>query len=114
MIETWLTAFKDGWKSHDIDAVMALFVDSVEYWETPFQKVESMSALRREWHAILSQSNIKIDTKVYSSSDNHHTIIWDLQYLDEDSQPQHLSGTYLITLNHDGLCRYFYQTGEKV
>ncbi|GEM_PF-4728193 len=38
IIETRLAHFTSAWQTHDIDAVLDLFADDVEYRETPFQK----------------------------------------------------------------------------
>lgn len=111
MIEQWLEKFKDGWNAHDVDSVMTLFADGVEYWETPFVRVASKEALREEWLAIHKQTDIDIRTTVYSRDDDKFTVLWDLRY-SKSGQSHHWAGTYLIKLNEKGICYYFHQTGE--
>lgn len=113
MIEDWLEQFHDAWKRHDIDAVMDLFTDDVEYWETPHYRIESKQELEKEWQAIKIQQNIQIETKLFSSADdNKHTVIWNLSY--ENNGNTHKSaGTYLISLNEEGKCYFFHYTGES-
>ena len=113
-IEAWLSEFNKAWTSHDIDKVISLFVEDVEYWETPYKLLKSLEELRNEWQGVVLQSNIDLTTSLYSSVENKHTIIWHLQYLDQKQATQTRSGTYLVTLNKKGLCTYFHHTGEKL
>ena len=113
MIESWLERFHAAWKVHDIDAVIRLFTDDVEYWETPHTLLRGKDSLREEWQAILSQEDIAINWSVFNSSvDNRHSVTWNLRYLQEGAI-KHSSGVYLIELNDSGLCNYFYYVGEN-
>ncbi|MEI8344193.1 MAG: hypothetical protein WCF93_04550 [Candidatus Moraniibacteriota bacterium] len=47
-INDWLAKFVNAWKTHDINAVFVLFAKDVEYWETPFDKLSSLSELKSE------------------------------------------------------------------
>jgi len=113
MIENWLSKFKTAWVEEDIDSVLALFTDNVEYWETPYKKLASKDDLRKEWLAINNQSDIKLDTEIFSSDGNRHTVKWSLSYKNTENIEQNWAGTYLVHLNTDGLCEYFHQTGES-
>jgi hypothetical protein len=70
MIQNWLDNFFTSWKIYNIDAVIGLFEDSVEYWETPYKKIDSRAELEEEWKYILSQRNIEISYKILSESEN--------------------------------------------
>jgi hypothetical protein len=113
MIHQWLKAFENAWTSKDIDQVLGLFTNDMEYWEAPFQRIENKEALNREWGAIITQNNIHLDLSVFSSVSNKHAVIWKLSYTNEASVLQEWAGTYLIELDAAGKCRYFYQTGEQ-
>jgi hypothetical protein len=113
-IEAWLSKFKSAWSSHEIDKVLSLFADDVEYWETPHRLLKSFEDLKKEWQGVTSQSDIQIFTSLYSSAGDRHTVIWNLRYMDASRIKQSWSGTYLITLNSDGLCVYFHHAGEKL
>lgn len=113
MIKEWITNFKDGWLSLDIDSVLSLFSDDVEYWETPFKRIESKKHLKEEWKAILKQKDINLKLEEIQSTNDFCVVLWYLDYLDESSQRQKWAGTYVIKLNNKGLCIYFHQTGEK-
>lgn len=112
-IEQWLDKFSTAWKNHDIEKVMSLFTDDVEYWETPSYKVGSKQQLNQEWQAILDQQDINLSNEVYCSTvDNKHAVRWELSYKKADNLVQS-AGLYLITLNDNGQCEYFYYVGES-
>lgn len=113
MIEQWLRKFNDSWKDHDVDGVMELFSDNVQYWETPFHKLQSINEIRSEWSAIKNQFDIRLNTSVYSENEGRYTVKWDLFYSNESHQKKHWAGIYLIELNDDGKCSYFHQVGEQ-
>ena len=112
IIEKWLEEFNNNWSNHNIDDVLRLFAEDVEYWETPFYKLDSIDHIRNEWQAILLQKDIQLKTRVYDSdSRDRYTIIWNLRYK-RDGFVHELAGTYLIELNDKGLCNYFYCMSE--
>lgn len=111
-INDWLEQFKSSWINHDIAAVLALFTDDVEYWESSFRFLKTKKDIESEWQAILRQHEIKLDYRVFSSTDdNKHSVIWDLSYA-QDGKIRIVKGIYLLHLNHDGLCDFFMQTCE--
>lgn len=112
MINEWLENFKTNWAAKDIDEVLELFTDDVEYWETPSLLINGKDELRNEWSAITNQNDINLDLKVFSSTGNKHTVLWTLSYVNEESETKRWAGTYLIELNDSGKCSYFHQTGE--
>ena len=112
MINNWLTKFKTAWIEHDINQVLELFTDDVEYWETPYQQVLDKAQLENEWSAIKNQRNITLDLNVFASQDNKHAVRWRLSY-ENDQGLQNWAGTYLLELNTNGECTYFLQVGEK-
>lgn len=113
MIEQWLEKFHHAWQRHDIDTVLELFTNDVEYWETPHKQLRGKDAVRHEWQSITNQEDIQISWKVYNSSaDNHHTVIWKLHYM-KTGISHDSSGVYLISLESNGLCKYFYYVGEE-
>lgn len=113
IIEQWLKAFTHAWEGHDIDAVLELFVNEVEYWETPFVQLDTKEHIRHEWQVIVTQENIKVDTSVFAQEDSTYVVRWELQYSTSDETLNKWAGVYLIRLNDEGLCTFFFQTGEK-
>ncbi|MDO8260320.1 MAG: hypothetical protein Q7T50_02335 [Candidatus Magasanikbacteria bacterium] len=111
-INKWLEQFTSAWKNHNIDNVLSLFTQNVEYWETPFIKIRNLTSLRKEWEYINSQRNIDISCEVFSKIDNKYTVKWSLGYLNKDNIIKNSRGVYLITLNQNNLCTYFFHCGE--
>jgi hypothetical protein len=106
-IQSWLEKFKNGWKKGEVDEVLALFTDDVEYWETPSEKLEP-EELREEWNGVQQQEDIELDTEVFSSNGNKYTVQWELSYT-ECGEITELRGVYLIKLNSEGRCYEFWQ-----
>ena len=112
-ITKWLEEFNNSWTNHEVDTVMSLFTEDVEYWENPFLKIKSYTDLKNEWQFINKQSNIELITTIKLSSRDMHVVLWELSYLDEANTLQTWAGTYIIGLNDSGKCYYFHHTGEK-
>ena len=106
-IHKWLTQFKKSWIDHDIDSVLILFTSKVEYWETPFKKLNNLKELRSEWEGIESQSDIELEFRVFSKEDEKYSVIWDLRYKDRYDNDRYCKGTYLLKLNSENKCYYF-------
>lgn len=113
MIEHWLQKFKSAWIEKDVDKVMGLFSDDVEYWENPYKQLAGKEAIRAEWEIVRSQEHMQLEMTVYSREVNQHTVLWQLSYTDEQQTVSSWSGLYLIELDRTGKCTYFYQVGEK-
>ena len=111
-IEIWLTQFKKAWQDKNIDSVADLFTDDVEYWETPFRKLEDKAQLKSEWQAINDQTNIELDLEDSVSANSEFVVKWSLKY-SANGELQEWSGLYLIKFDGNGLCNYFYQVGER-
>jgi hypothetical protein len=112
MINLWLQKFTNSWKSQNIDSVLELFTPTVNYWETPFKKLDSLDVIKKEWQVVKLQQNIDIQTSPVLSENNNHTVKWNLKYLLE-GKPYNWSGLYIVKLDEDGFCNYFYQVGEE-
>ena len=65
-IHQWLQRFSQAWKEHNIEVVLSLFHDDVQYWETPSDQVIGKYALRNEWEYILKQEKIILDLEIFS------------------------------------------------
>jgi len=114
-IEKWLDKFKNGWTGKNIPAIMKLFSDDIEYWETPYKKLVSVKDIKSEWVGIKNQEDIKVNMTVFSKSEqqNTYTVLWNLNYV-LNGLTKKWSGIYLIKINSQGKCSYFYQVGEQI
>jgi len=113
-IEEWLDAFKNSWINKNVPAIVELFSDDIEYWETPFKKLSSVEEVKSEWDSIHNQDNIKVEMTIFSKSKQQDcfTVLWSLDYVSNGSLMK-WAGIYLVKLNKQGKCCYFYQTGEQ-
>ncbi len=107
-IDQWMEKFREKWIANDIDGVLELFTDDVDYYETPSQKLEDTEALREEWLSIKNQEDIDLSFEIYSRDENKFTVKWDLSYR-EDGVQNGLEGIYLIELNQENKCIEFWQ-----
>jgi hypothetical protein len=111
MITEWIDTFKSTWLRKDIEEVLTLFSDDVEYWESPFQQV-SVGDLPKLWSTILTQENTELSIERLMSGGAQHILRWKLTY-DSGNDIAQWAGIYIVMLNIDGKCEYFYQVGEK-
>jgi len=113
-INTWLKNFKDNWQNHNISGVLDLFDKNIIYYETPFVKLNDFDSLAKEWEVINNQDNIIFEFEIFSSSNNKYSVIWKLQYKDQENIVKNFAGTYLIELNEEGKCTYFHHSCETM
>lgn len=111
MIEEWLDKFQKSWEAKDLEGVLSLFTNDVQYFETPFAKFTDKEAVRSEWEGIRKQEKISVSFTVFSEVESKSTVQWKLSY-EKRGEVRVCAGTYLISLNDDGVCDYFYQTCE--
>lgn len=107
----WIESLKNAWLHKDIDAVLGLFTDDAEYFETPFQKVPT-NDLPELWSAILTQENVELNIERLVSEGAQHVVRWGLTY-NRGNDVSDWAGLYIVRLNEAGKCEYFYQVGEK-
>lgn len=111
-VEKWLESLKQYWANKDLTNVIALFSDDVEYFETPYTRLGSKEEILKEWQGVLSQENITLDFSIFTEFEGKSAVIWELSYA-KDEITHSYKGTYLIGLDNEGLCKYFYQTCEE-
>ena len=113
-ISNWLIKFKEYWQTHNTDGVLSLFDKNVIYFETPFNKLENFEKISKEWKNTIKQNDILLTYEIFSDNKNKYSVIFKLQYLDEQNIKKNFAGTYLLELNNVGLCTYFHQTCEEI
>lgn len=107
-IDNWLDRFEKGWEKKNIDLVLGLFTEDVEYHETPDRELETIEEIRNEWEGIEQQENIQIDTALFAKENEKFAVKWDLSYV-KDGINHDLKGVYLIKLNSENKCYEFWQ-----
>lgn len=109
-IQDWLESFKKYWINKDIDNILKLFSNDVEYWESPYQRIYP-NQLRSLWEYIYTQFDIKLELSVFSNQEEKYTILWELEYNNQDWL-QKYKWIYLMYLNN-WICNYFLQVWEE-
>lgn len=112
-IQNWINKFKENWINHNIKEIIGLFDKNLVYFENPYKKITSLEILEKEWENIKNQKNIKLNLEIFSKNENKYTIIWYLEYQDKENKLNKFAGTYLIKLNKENLCNYFFHTCEN-
>lgn len=102
-LETWCYNLKQYWINKDIDNIINLFDEYVEYYETPNMKIEGINNIKEMWEEIKGQNTSNIDYKILCESDNK--II--ANYILKDTISYNM--VYEIVLNKDNKCIYFKQ-----
>ncbi|MCA9328287.1 hypothetical protein KC959_00805, partial [Candidatus Saccharibacteria bacterium] len=92
--------------------VLDLFADDVEYWETPFKKLQGKDYMALEWRAIGYQEHISLSTDVFNAENEKFAVNWQLTYKIRNTMKS-CAGVYLIRLDKGGKCNYFMQVGEE-
>ena len=58
----WCLKLKENWKSKNIEQMIELFDEKVEYYETPTMKIDNMQEIKEMWEEIESQNTDNIIT----------------------------------------------------
>ncbi|MCX6732760.1 MAG: hypothetical protein NTV98_04435 [Candidatus Roizmanbacteria bacterium] len=111
-IDTWLNSFKQYWTQHDVESVLSLFDLNVDYYETPFHKLTTRKDLEEAWNGIHNQQDIELDLTVFNQNQNNYSVIWYLEYTQKGIVKK-CAGSYLITLNNENKCTYFFHCCES-
>lgn len=112
-INKWLDQFVIAWKKRDVDKVLELFTEDIEYWETPFKRLVDSEELKLEWESVKNQNNINIKCEIFLKEGDGYAVKWNLEYLNENRETKKFGGVYLIKLDADSKCYYFFHCGES-
>ncbi|MBP7766980.1 hypothetical protein KA068_00470 [Candidatus Saccharibacteria bacterium] len=112
-IDNWLETMVKGWEGCDVDMALSVFAENVEYWESPYSLVNP-NDLRRLWQSIKVDKNTKVSVSVFCSCEDSYAVQWRATWAGEDRTRQQKSGVYLVRLNSEGKCDYFYRTTSEL
>ena len=102
-IEKWLSEFKDYWIEKDINGVIWLFSDNIEYRENPYEKYTNREDIKKLWEYIDCQENIILNFDVFCSNEDKHSVYRQLKY-DKDWISNEWRWSYLIKIGKDNKC----------
>ena len=61
----WCIELLNNWKQKNIDNIVNLFDESVEYYETPTEKINTMNEIRKMWQEIKNKIQVILSLIYY-------------------------------------------------
>ena len=108
----WIVSFMDGWKNRDIDAVMKTISNDCKYYESAFKEpCKDVNEIKFLWEVVpLNQKDINYSYEIILENDKYCIVNFLIERtLIPSLIIQKIDGIFLISLNQDGLCKYFKQ-----
>ena len=106
-LEGWLGRYGRAWESRDPEAAAALFEETAEYFETPFESpFRGRDEIRRYWRgATDSQRDISFSHEILSVAASTGVARWRAEFSRiQTGQRVRLDGVFVLTFNKAGLC----------
>ncbi|GAB4286741.1 MAG: hypothetical protein Kow0058_06300 [Roseovarius sp.] len=79
-IDSFMAAYKRVWEGQDSEGFAALFTESGEYWNTPFQVQRDFAARKTYWDRIKLQDKITLAYEVLARSASGGIAHWHVSY----------------------------------
>ena len=99
----WCLKLIENWNSKDVDKIMELFNEDIEYYETPTMKINTIQERKEMWKEIESQNTDNIEFNIICQNENCCIVNFILK--DEVSYDM----IYQIKLNDKGKCIFLKQ-----
>ena len=106
-LEEWLGRYGQAWEGRDPTAAAALFEETAEYFETPFEPpFRGRDEIRRYWRgATDSQRDISFSHEVLAVTASTGVARWRAEFgRIPTGQRVRLDGVFVLTFNEAGLC----------
>ncbi len=65
----WCTELLDNWKNKNIENIVNLFDEKVEYYETPKEKINTIKEIEKMWEEIKEQNTSNIEFNILCKND---------------------------------------------
>lgn len=79
-IHDFMAAYKRVWESQDSEGFAALFTETGQYWNTPFQVQDSFEARKTYWDRIKLQEDISLSYEVLGETPTGGFAHWHVEY----------------------------------
>ena len=80
----WCVELLNNWKQKNVKNIVNLFVENVEYYETPTEKINTIKEITKMWKEIEEQNTSDIEFNILCENDENFilkdTISYDMIY----------------------------------
>lgn len=106
-LRAWLDGYGRAWEARDPDAAAALFGESAEYDETPFDEpFRGRAAIREYWRSATStQRDVSFSYEIQSVASDQGIAHWSAEFIRAASGRRvRLDGILVLHFDEDGQC----------
>ena len=65
----WCVELLNNWKQKNVENIVNLFVENVEYYETPTEEINTIKEVRKMWKEIEEQDTSDIEFNILCKND---------------------------------------------
>ena len=65
----WCVELLNNWKQKNVENIVNLFVENVEYYETPTEEINTIKEVRKMWEEIEEQDTSDIEFNILCKND---------------------------------------------
>lgn len=110
--EKWINEFMDSWKKLDYKKTLSIISKDVKYYENPIDNpCSSFEEVVKLWEIVQdNQKDIEYKYDILSYTEDVCIVNWQMsRTLMPSNVKQEIDGIFQISLDENGLCKYFKQ-----
>ena len=110
--EKWTKDFMDSWKDLDWKRTLELLAKDVAYYENPIDKpCSNFEEVTNLWNVVAdNQKDIEYQFKIVAFNEETCIVNWQMtRVMTKTNQKQEIDGVFQISLDENGLCKFFKQ-----
>lgn len=110
--EKWTKDFMDSWKDLDWKRTLELLAKDVAYYENPIDKpCSNFEEVTNLWNVVAdNQKDIEYQFEIVAFNEETCIVNWQMtRVMTKTNQKQEIDGVFQISLDENGLCKFFKQ-----
>ena len=110
--EKWTKDFMDSWKDLDWKRTLELLAKDVAYYENPIDKpCSNFEEVTNLWNVVAdNQKDIEYQFEIVAFNEETCIVNWQMiRVMTKTNQKQEIDGIFQISLDENGLCKFFKQ-----